>query len=78
VLSKRATNILLPVLDLDLETLHGIRRLDHEGDGLTTDCLQEDRHASDGQTNDQVKSRTFLDVVGGQGALVFELLAPMD
>ena len=37
----------LPVLDLCLDVLHAVRGLDLDGDGLATECSDEDLHCSD-------------------------------
>jgi len=58
VLTKRATNVLLLVLDFDLETLDGIGRLGHNDEGFPSEGLQEDLHASG-----QVEGRVLMDVV---------------
>ena len=64
------------VLNLGLDILNGIGRLDVQGDGLAGQGLDEDLHARPAaQTEHQVQGRFLLDVVVGQGASVFELLA---
>ena len=67
----------LLVLDLGLDVLDGVRRLDVEGDGLAGEGLDEDLHAA-AQAQHQVERRLLLDVVVGQGAAVLELLAGED
>ena len=67
----------LLVLDLGLDVLDGIAGLDLEGDGFTGEGLDKDLHTTT-QTQHQVKSRFFLDVVVTQSAAVLELLAGED
>jgi len=50
------------ILDLSLDVLNGVRRLNIKSDGLASKSLNEDLHSSS-QSEDQVKSRFFLDVV---------------
>ena len=61
------------VLDLGLHILNGVRRLNFKGNGLSSQGFDEDLHTTS-QTEDQVKSRLFLDVVVRQGATILELL----
>jgi hypothetical protein len=65
------------VLDLGLDIVDGVGRLDLKSDGLASEGLDEDLHTTT-QTEDKVKSRLLLDVVVAQGATVFELLASED
>merc|ERR1712159_315493 len=65
------------VLNLSLDIVDGIRRLHIEGDGLAGQRLHEDLHTS-AEPQDQVKRRLLLNVVIGQRAAVFELLASED
>jgi len=58
------------VLDLSLDIVDCVRRLDLEDDGLPGQGLDEDLHAA-AQTEDQVKGGFFLDVVVRKGAAVF-------
>merc|ERR1712026_248579 len=67
----------LLVLDLGLDVLDAVRRLDLEGDGLPCEGLDEDLHTSPEPKN-QVKSRLLLDVVVGEGSSVLELLSSKD
>ena len=62
------------VLDLSLDVLDGVGSLDLEGDGLSSEGLDEDLHAST-QAEDEMEGGLLLNVVVGQGAAVFELLA---
>jgi hypothetical protein len=50
------------VLDLSLDVFNGVRWLNIKSDGLASKSLNEDLHSSS-QSEDQVKSRFFLDVV---------------
>ena len=52
----------LLVLDLGFDVLNGVCWLDIEGDGLTSEGLDEDLHTSS-KSEDQVESGLFLDVV---------------
>src|SRR5687767_4191435 len=62
------------VLNLGLDIVNGIGRLNLKGDGLSSESLDEDLHTTT-ETEDQVQSRLLLDVVVAQGAAVFELLS---
>jgi hypothetical protein len=50
------------ILDLGLHVFNGVRWFNIEGDGLSSKGLDEDLHSSS-QSEHQVKSRFFLDVV---------------
>jgi hypothetical protein len=65
------------VLDLSLDILDGVWGLNVQGDGLTGEGLDEDLHTTS-ESEDQVESRFFLDVVIGEGSTVFELLSSED
>merc|ERR1712010_448923 len=67
----------LLVLDLGLDILNGVRGLNLESDGLASECLHEDLHATT-KTKDQVESRLLLDVVVGQSPAILQLLAGED
>jgi len=67
----------LLILDLSLDVVDGVRRLDLEGDRLTGEGLDEDLHATS-KTEHQMESRLLLDVVVAEGAAVLELLASED
>jgi len=67
----------LLVLDLGLDIVDGVGRLDLKSDGLASEGLDEDLHTTT-QTKDKVESRLLLDVVVAQSAAVFELLASED
>ena len=49
------------VLDLGLDIVNGIRGLDFEGDGLSSQGLDEDLHSTT-EAKDQVEGRLLLDV----------------
>jgi len=65
------------ILDLGLDVLNGVGWLNLEGDGLTSEGLDEDLHTSS-QSQDEMKSGLLLDVVVGEGSAVFELLSSED
>merc|ERR1712087_910726 len=65
------------VLDLGLDVVDGIRWFDIEGDGLSSQGLDEDLHSS-AKTEDQVKGGLLLDVVVTQSATIFKLLSGED
>merc|ERR1711918_138604 len=67
----------LLVLDLRLDVVDRVRRLDLKRDGLASERLDEDLHAA-AQAKHQVERRLLLDVVVGEGAPVLELLARED
>ena len=67
----------LLILDLGLDVVNGIRRLDLEGDSLSSQRLDEDLHTAT-KTEHEVKSRLLLDVVVRESAAILELLAGED
>jgi len=67
----------LLVLDLGLDVLDGVSGLNVEGDGLASQGLHEDLHASS-QSQDQMEGGLLLDVVVGEGPSILELLAGED
>ena len=67
----------LLVLDLGLDVLNGIGGLDIEGDGLTSEGLDEDLHTTS-KSQHKMESGLLLDVVVGEGSAVLELLASED
>merc|ERR1719504_426866 len=67
----------LLVLNLGLDVVNGVRRLDIEGDGLAGEGLHKDLHTAT-ETENQVQSRLLLDVVVRKGAAILELLAGED
>ncbi|KAF0734071.1 hypothetical protein Ae201684_009241 [Aphanomyces euteiches] len=62
------------VLDLLLNIIDGVRRLNIERDGLAGKGLHEDLHTA-AKTQHQMQSGFLLDVVVREGAAIFELLA---
>ena len=67
----------LLVLDLGLDVVDGVARLDLKGDGLAGEGLDEDLHTTT-QAEDEVKGGLLLDVVIAQGAAILELLSGED
>ena len=65
------------VLDLGLNVVNGVAGLDVQGDGLASQCLDEDLHATS-ETEHKMESGLLLDVVIGQGPVVLQLLASED
>ena len=65
------------VLDLRLDIVNRVRRLDVKGDGLASQGLDKDLHTP-AETQHQVKGRLFLDVIVGQRATVLELFTGED
>jgi hypothetical protein len=65
------------VLDLSLDVLDGVGWLNIKGDGLPGEGLDEDLHTTT-ESEDQVKSGLFLDIIVGEGAAVFKLLSSED
>jgi hypothetical protein len=65
------------VLNLRLHVVDGVRRLDLQGDGLSSQCLDENLHAT-AEAKHEMEGRLLLDVIVGQGAAIFELLAGED
>ena len=67
----------LLVLDLRLNVVDGVGRLDLKGDGLASEGLDEDLHTAT-KTEDEMEGRLLLNVVVGQGTAILELLAGED
>merc|ERR1711992_288236 len=67
----------LLVLDLGLDVLNGVRGLHLEGDGLTSQGLDEDLHASS-QSEHKMEGALLLDVVVRESSSILELLAGKD
>ena len=65
------------VLDLLLDVVDGVRGLDLEGDGLASEGLDKDLHATT-ETKNKMKSGLFLDVVVTQSAPILKLFASKD
>ena len=67
----------LLVLDLSLDVVNSIARLNVKGDGLSSQGLDENLHTST-ETKDQVKGGLLLDVVVAQGTAILQLLSGKD
>merc|ERR1711997_699674 len=67
----------LLVLDLGLDVLNRVRGFDLQGDGLASQGLDEDLHASP-ESEHKVEGALLLDVVVGESSSVLELLASED
>ena len=67
----------LLVLDLGLNVVDGVGRLDLEGDGLAGKSLHEDLHTTS-ETEHQVEGGLLLNVVVRKSAAILELLAGED
>ncbi|KFP73355.1 hypothetical protein N311_09618, partial [Apaloderma vittatum] len=67
----------LLVLDLGLHILNGVTGLYLKGDGLASQGLDENLHATS-QAQHEVQGGFLLDVVIRQGATIFQLLAGKD
>merc|ERR1712134_131442 len=65
------------VLDLGFDVLDGISWLNIEGDGLSSQGLDEDLHTTS-ESQHKMESGLLLDVVIGEGSAVFELLTSED
>ena len=65
------------VLDLSLDIIDGVRRLDFQSDGLAREGLNKNLHAST-KTKDKVKRRLFLDIVIRQSPSVLKLFPSKD
>merc|ERR1712107_455720 len=65
------------VLDLGLDILNGVRRLNLQSDGFTSEGLDEDLHTSS-QSENKMESAVLLDVVIGEGSSIFQLLSSED
>merc|ERR1712093_889387 len=67
----------LLVLDLGLDVIDGVGRLNLESDCLSGECLHKDLHTTT-ETEGQVKGGLLLDVVVGESTAIFELLSGKD
>merc|ERR1719379_2200385 len=65
------------VLDLGLDVFNRIRRFNLKGDGLSSQCLDEDLHTSS-QPENQMQGTFFLDVVIGKSSSILQLLSSED
>jgi len=66
------------VLDLSFDIRDGIIWFNIKRDRFTGQCLDEDLHGAAPQSQDQVQSALFLDVVVGQRPGIFQLLSSKD
>ena len=76
-MKSRVALLTLLVLDLALDVVNRVRALHLQGDGLASQSLDKDLHAT-AQTQHQMEGGLLLDVVVCQGAAVLELLASKD
>ena len=60
------------VLDLSLDVFNGVSWLDIEGDGLTSEGLDEDLHTTS-ESENEMEGGLLLDVVVGEGSAVLEI-----
>jgi len=67
----------LLVLDLGLDILNAVRGLNLEGDGLASQGLDKDLHASS-QSEHKMEGGLLLDVVVREGPPILELLSSKD
>merc|ERR1712213_223633 len=62
------------VLDLSLDILNRVRRLNLKGDGLSSQGLDEDLHTSS-QSENKMESALLLDVIIRKSSSILELLS---
>jgi len=67
----------LLVLDLRLDIINSVARLDLQGDGLSGERLYKDLHST-AETKDEMESGLLLDIVIRKSAAILELLAGKD
>merc|ERR1712209_163240 len=67
----------LLVLDLGLDILNGVRRLNLQSDGLPGQCLDKDLHTSS-QSQDKMEGGLLLDVVVRESSSIFQLFSSKD
>ena len=67
----------LLVLDFGLDVFDGVCWLDIKGDGLTSQGLDEDLHTTS-ESQDEMESGFFLDVVVGESSSILKLLSGKD
>merc|ERR1711881_763720 len=65
------------VLDLGLDVLNGVGWFDLESDGLASQGLDEDLHASP-ESEHKTEGALLLDVVVGESSSILQLLASED
>jgi len=66
------------VLDLGLDVLNGVIRLDVQGNRFSGEGLDEDLHGTTSKTKDKMKGRFLLNVIIRKGSAVFQLLSGED
>jgi len=66
------------VLDLGLDVLNGVIRLDVQGNRLSGEGLDEDLHGTTSKTKDKMKGRFLLNVVIRKSTSIFQLLTSED
>merc|ERR1712156_999627 len=67
----------LLVLNFGLDVLNGVRRLNLESDGLSSQSLDENLHTTS-ETEDQMQGGLLLDVVVREGTAILKLLTGKD
>merc|ERR1712001_128837 len=67
----------LLVLDLSLDVLNAVGRLNLQSDGLASQGLDEDLHTSP-QSENEMEGRLLLDVAVGEGSPVLQMLSSED
>merc|ERR1712117_465953 len=67
----------LLVLDLGLDILNGVRWLNLQGDGLSSEGFDKDLHSSS-QSENKMKSALLLDIVVREGSSILKLLSSKD
>jgi len=67
----------LLVLDLGLHVLNGVRLLNIESDGLTSEGLDEDLHTTS-ESENEMESGFLLDIVVLEGSAILELFSGKD
>merc|ERR1711963_451797 len=65
------------ILNFGLDIFDSVRSFDLESDGLASQCLDKNLHASS-QSQNQMKGRLLLDIVVRQGPSIFQLLSSKD
>ena len=66
------------VLDLGLDVLNGVIRLDVQGNLLSGEGLDEDLHGTTSKSKNKMQGRLLLNVVVRQGPSIFELFTSED
>merc|ERR1711936_1204645 len=67
----------LLILDLGLDVLNGVRSLDLQSNGLSSQGLDKNLHTSS-ETEDQMQSGLLLDVVVGKSTAILKLFSGKD